>query len=81
MQIECLVLQVGKLEIANRKLKRSSGRKVGKEREEKGDDQIRLCSHDAGFGWSKSATAGIHYYRVFSYFLAYYLIFIRSVWR
>jgi len=31
---------------------------VGKEGEEKGDDQIRLCSHDAGFGWSKSATAG-----------------------
>jgi hypothetical protein len=31
---------------------------VGKEGEEKGDDQIRLCSHDAGFGWSKSAVAG-----------------------
>lgn len=48
---------------------------MGKEGEEKGDDQIRLCSHDAGFGWSKSATAGGSIITEFSqYFLAYYSI-------
>lgn len=36
----------------------SLGQKVGREGESKGDDQIRLRSHDAGFGcacrWSKT---------------------------